>query len=147
MLSTGTRMALLGTICLAAVTAAGCAQRVDLLETGRTKVAVHRPPAVRIAGLTVRQGPQDVQVSGHVQRDMFTEHPLTGRVEVELLNPDGQVLDCKGTAVSYRPSNRHGPLGTFFFVYFPGQLPAGTTVRVQYKAASAHEPSAGNCLG
>lgn len=147
MLSTIRRMALLGAVCLVVVTAAGCSQRVNLLETGRVNVTVDRPAAIRIGGLTVRQGTQDVQVSGHIERVMYTEYPFAGRIAVELLHPDGRVLSSKDTFVSYRPSNRHGPLGTFFFVYFPGQLPEGTTVRVQYLAAGSHESSADNSMG
>ena len=135
-----TRLDLLGAPCSINVVSSGCAKRTNLVDSGRVKVVVGDAACVRIGAMTVRQGAQDVHISGCIQRKAFPEHSLSRHIDVAVVEPDGRILRQDNVRFAAW-SSRQGPRGAFFHVYIPGQLPDGAIIHARYHAGNKEEPA------
>lgn len=125
-------MLLWGLACCVAA-AGGCVgKRVDLVEAGKAKLDVVQGQAIYLLGVTVRQGREDVHVSGLVWDDMAAGRLWSGRVVVEVLEPDGHITWRDAVRLPVWRTVRAGPDHRFFHASIPGQLSEGASVRVRY---------------
>lgn len=145
-MSCRTRIVILLGVIQCTMAASGCmGKHIDLVGAGTVELDVVQPLLARISGVTVRQGKQDVHVSGLVQREALSGQPLSGHVDVEVLHPDGRVLERNNVRLPQQRSHRGGRYSEFFHVYIPGRLADGTSVRIRYHCGNhddaSHEPA------
>ncbi|MGB7934588.1 MAG: hypothetical protein WCH04_20645 [Gammaproteobacteria bacterium] len=116
---------------------AGCATvGKDLVRTDTVKIEKVSSAHGTVGPVSVIQERNEVTLRGEVRRRPFGPGPIPGHVELEVISPEGDVLQ-KCVIVYYRPSpesiyaNFHAVLKV---------MPPGSTIRVEH---DSHVVSAG----
>lgn len=122
---------------LAVVLAAGCASAgKDLVRDGAIEVEKVASSQATITSVRVIQEGEEMLIRGQVQRRPIGRGPIPGHIDLEVIGPDGGVLelatlDHHRRSVRSRYAEFHGTLTT--------TPPAGSTIRVTHDTR-AHPP-------
>jgi hypothetical protein len=113
---------------------AGCiGPRMDLVRSGEVALNAQSAPGVRLVGVRVFREDDGMVVRGGVERLLCTSGILRGRVDVEVLGGDGQVVAATSARLTPGDVPPHYPrLSAFEARLSPP--PAGSTVRVCYRS-------------
>jgi hypothetical protein len=123
---------------------AGCATAgKDLVGTGT--VTIEKVPSAwgTIGFVRVLQEGEEVTLRGAVNRRPFGRGFIPGHIELQVINPDGDVLES--CVIDYYP----GPKSTYanFHAVLNATPPPGGTIRVKHDSHVVSSGEQGHCSG
>lgn len=123
------------TACSAIPVAGGClANRIDLVERGIVTVERKQDRHLQFPWVGVYMEKDEVVVSGSIRRLPLWRVPVRGLVAVQLLGPTGEILEEVEASYSPRSIPTKGTRSSRFSLQLNTIPPAGSIVRVQYRA-------------